>query len=90
MENNIFLKDLHIGRIIKETANRIQVSSSKIAETILRYQKNANKIYGLEDMHVDDIVQISYLLKFNILEALSKEYLSHLPSIKNQSRQENF
>ncbi|MCL2246088.1 MAG: hypothetical protein FWC10_03130 [Lentimicrobiaceae bacterium] len=43
----------------------------------------ADKIFRLEDMDIEDIVHISYLLEYNILDYLVKKYLSHLPSNTN-------
>ena len=79
MKNNDFLKNLHIGKIIKEIAIQKGVSSKKIAELILRYQQNANRIYQLDDMDIEDVVLISYLLEYNILDFVVQKYLSHLP-----------
>jgi len=74
--------DFHIGRIIKRIASQKNISSVKLIEAIHRYQNNADKIYKLEDMDVEDVIQISYMLKYNILEWLSKKYLSHLPNLR--------
>jgi transcriptional regulator with XRE-family HTH domain len=74
----LYLKDLHIGKIIKEIAHQKGVSSKEIAAIILRYQKNANRIYQLEDMDVEDVINISYLLKYNILNDIVKKYLPNL------------
>jgi len=79
MKNNDFLQDLHIGKIIKEIAVQKRVSSKELAAIIKLYQNNADKIYHLDDMDVEDIVHISYLLQYNILEIIAKKYLSHLP-----------
>ncbi|MCL2245566.1 MAG: hypothetical protein FWC10_00395 [Lentimicrobiaceae bacterium] len=83
MKNNDFLKNLHIGKMVCEIAHQKEVSSKKIAETILRYERNSHKIFQLHDMDVEDIVHISYLLEYNILEDISKNYLSQLPYKKN-------
>ena len=79
MNHNASLKDLHIGKIIKEIAQQKSFSSKQIAEVICRYQQNADKIFRLEDMDIGDIVRISYLLEYNILVPLAEKYLSHLP-----------
>jgi len=78
MKKNDSLKDLHIGKIIKEIALQKGISSKKIAAAIHRDQKNADKIFRVNDMDIDDIVCISYLLEYNILELIAKKYLSHL------------
>ena len=52
---NDYLKDLHIGRIIKEIASQKQISTKDLAEAMNRYtSKNAGKIYNLQDMYIDD------------------------------------
>jgi len=72
--------EFHIGKIIKRIVSQKHISSMNLTEAIHRYQKNADKIYKLEDMDVEDVIQISYVLKFNILEWLSNQYLPHLPT----------
>jgi len=42
------------------------------------HDKNAHKIPGLKDMDTKDVVKISYLLKYNLLELLTERYLSHI------------
>jgi transcriptional regulator with XRE-family HTH domain len=79
MKNDDFLKDCHIGKIIKEIALQRGVSSKKLAEKICRYQQNADKIFKLDDMDIEDVIRISYLLEYNILDVLAQKYLSHLP-----------
>jgi transcriptional regulator with XRE-family HTH domain len=76
-KNNDFLKDLHIGRIIKEIALQKGISSKKIAGIINHDQNNADKIFHANDMNIEDVIRISYLLKCNILELITKNYLSH-------------
>jgi transcriptional regulator with XRE-family HTH domain len=83
MNNLNFLEDLHIGKIIKEIAFQKGISSKKLANVIHRYYKNADKIFKLNDMDIEDIVRISYLLEYNILEDISKKHLSHLPHCTN-------
>ena len=79
MKHNDFLKDFHIGQIIKEIAIQKNVSSKKLAAVIRKYQQNANKIFRVDDMDVEDVVRISYLLEYNILAFLAQKYLSHIP-----------
>lgn len=81
------LKELHIGEMIRAIAEKKQVSSKKIAEALGRCQKNYDKIFRIQNMDVDDIVQISYLLGNNMLEVISEKYLSHLPFIEDKSKQ---
>jgi transcriptional regulator with XRE-family HTH domain len=83
MAQNNIVKDLHIGNIIKEIAIKKGISSQKIADAIHLYQHNSDKIFKRKDMDVEDAVRISYLLEYNILELLSKQYLSHLPRTDN-------
>jgi DNA-binding Xre family transcriptional regulator len=79
MKNNIDLEDLHIGCIIKEIVHQRGIFAKELAIVINRYRNNSDKIFLLKDMYTDDIVQISYLLKYNILDFLSKKYLPYLP-----------
>jgi transcriptional regulator with XRE-family HTH domain len=79
MKQNTNLDNLHIGKMIKEIANQKGVPAKEIANLIRRYEKNAGKIYCLKDMYVDDVVKISSLLEYNILDFIAKKYLSHLP-----------
>ena len=90
MRNNYFLKDLHIGRIIKEIALQQGISSRKLAQAIHRYQENADKIYKLEDMDIGDVIRISHTLEYHILEMLSEDYLSHLPFIESLPEHESY
>jgi transcriptional regulator with XRE-family HTH domain len=90
MKHNGFLKDLHIGKIIKEIALQKGVSSKKIANVICRYRHNADKIYYLDDMDVEDVVRISYLLEYNILYFVLQKYLPHLPCSDNTANTEYF
>jgi transcriptional regulator with XRE-family HTH domain len=81
MKNNDLLKDLHIGSIIKEIARQKGISSKQITNTIYKYQKNADKIFRLNDMDTEDVVRISYLLRYNILECIVQQYISTLPTV---------
>ena len=76
-----YLNDLHIGRMIKEIACQKHVSSKKLTEAFspYRYQLNADKIFKLSDMDVEDTIRISRIIDFNLLDTLSKTYLSHIP-----------
>jgi transcriptional regulator with XRE-family HTH domain len=73
------LDDFHIGKIIKEIALLKKISSRKITEAIYRYKNNAHKIYQLRDMDIEDVVRISYLLEYNILQVVSEKFLRHIP-----------
>ena len=81
MKNNNFLKDLHIGRIIKDIAiqNHVQAKHLVHAFHPVRYRDNADKIFKLKDMDLEVIIRISYTLEFNLLEMISEKYLPHLP-----------
>jgi len=46
---------------VKKIALQKNISPIKLTETINRYQKNADKIFKLEDMDIEDIIKISYL-----------------------------
>ena len=91
-KNDDYLKDLHsdsfedfhFGRWIKTEARKKNIPPKKLAETISRYQHNEEKIFQRDDMDVEDVVKISYLLEYNFLETFSKIYLNHLPQIKSK------
>ena len=89
MKNTTY-KNLIIGNMIKEIATRKGVSSKEISNCIGLYQSNPHKIYGLDDMDSEDVIKISYLMKYNLLQVISKEYLSHLPLIENHPDNENY
>jgi len=76
--NTLKLEQLHIGKIIKKIASVKKISSKEIADIINRSQQNANKIFWHDDMVIEDIIRISYLLKFNILFFIINEFLPHL------------
>jgi len=78
MAIELLLKDLHIGKILKEIAVEKGVSSKEIAGIINYNPFNADKIFKMNDMNIEDIVRISFLLKDNILDLISKKYLPHL------------
>ena len=90
MKNEDLLIDLHIGSMIKEVAFKKQVSAKKIADAINRYDRNADKIFKLNDMYMEDVQIISHLLMCNFLKIISDKYLSHIPFTGNILTQENF
>ena len=98
MKNNDLLSDIHpvpqidyhLGSLIKEVARQKGVSAKQIADTIRIYQNNAEKIFKRDDMDVEDVVKISYLLEHHFLEDFSEKFLSHLPVIKSQLALEKF
>ena len=79
MKNNDLLKKLHVGSIVKEVADQKKIPSKQLVDTIGRYTENGDKIYKLDDMDGGDIVKISYLFGYNLLEDISEKYLSHIP-----------
>jgi DNA-binding Xre family transcriptional regulator len=79
MKNNNDLINLHIGKIIKEIAMQKGISSKEIATVIHYDSHNADKIFKMNDMSIDNVVRISYLLKYNILDFIAKNYLLHIP-----------
>jgi hypothetical protein len=78
MKENDHFKDLHIGAIVKALAHQKGLSSKEIAKVLRRYNTNADKIYKLHDMDIEDVVHLSWLLQYNILEYLTHKYLPHL------------
>ena len=80
MKKDHYIEDLHVGGIIKKIAHQRHVSARALIDAIHPYQTyNPDKIYHTDDMECADIVTISYLLKYNILDFIAKKYLSHLP-----------
>ena len=90
MRNDESGYDFHIGDMIKHIAIPKGITSKQLADTIGRYQKYASKIYQKEDMNVEDVVRLSFLLEYPILEKLCQKYLSHLPINGNISDQEPY
>ena len=92
MKNDDYLKDLHsdsvedfhVGRWIEAEARNKNIPPRKVAEVISRYQHNEEKIFQRDDMDVEDVVKISYLLEYHFLEKFSNRFLSHLPRIKSK------
>ena len=76
-----YIKDFHLGSMIKEIAGQQKIAASKIMEVLNppRYQKNVDKIFKIKDMDIDDVIRISRLLEHKLLEMISYKYLSHLP-----------
>jgi transcriptional regulator with XRE-family HTH domain len=68
MKKDDFLKQVHIGHLIKEIAVNKGITSGKLAAAINRYHQNSNKIYQLDDMDIEDVVRISFILDCNILD----------------------
>ena len=81
MKKNDFLKELHLGRLIKEIADQKHISSSRLelAFDPRRYERNAEKIFKLEDLDIEDTIRICNILESNLLETISNRYLSHIP-----------
>ena len=87
MEKEIYLDDLHIGKIVEEIAGQQKVSAQQLVDAICHYHDNAGKIFKLKDMNTEDVVKISYVLKYNLLEMLSEKYIPHLStSCKSQQQ----
>jgi transcriptional regulator with XRE-family HTH domain len=83
VNNNITLNDFHVGEVIKEIALQKGISSKEIADAIYHDHRNADKIFRKDDMDIEDLVRISFLLEYNILDFLVKKYLPHLPYTDN-------
>jgi transcriptional regulator with XRE-family HTH domain len=71
-------KEFKIGEIIKSMVLKKGISSKAVAQMISRSVLNADKIYRMVDMDIEDIIRISYLLEYNILHFLVTDYLPHL------------
>jgi len=78
MINSEKLKKLHIGAMIKKVAQKKEISSREIADTLSSYRQNPDKIFRMADMNIEDLIRISFLLKHNFLLFLVKEFLPHL------------
>ncbi|MDR2233768.1 MAG: hypothetical protein LBE56_11720 [Tannerella sp.] len=80
MKTNDLLNNLHVGKMIKQVAEKKKITPQLIVSVLDgRYIKNADKIFRLPDMYSSDIGRISYVLEHNLLEDISKEYLSFIP-----------
>jgi transcriptional regulator with XRE-family HTH domain len=82
------LKDIHIGKIIKEIAFKKGISSKQIANAINRSESNSTKIFEKDDMNVEDIIIISYLLEYCILYFVVNEYLFHFQFIDHDIKKD--
>jgi len=78
MQKKDYLSELHLGKIIKEVALQKKVSSKILALEINYNSRNADKIFQMKNMDVEKVIKISYLLEYNFLFFLAKEYLPHL------------
>ena len=74
--------------MIKKVALEKKISAAKIAEVIFRYQQNADKIFKMDDMYTDNVVRVSYFLKFHFLQEISGNYLSRLPYVGSHPEHE--
>jgi hypothetical protein len=92
MKNKAHSKDLYIGigSMLKEVAHQKHVPVKELAALMRRYEKDPSKIYQLDDMNVEDVIKISYLIGYNFLEGISEKYLSHLPLVENNLEQDFF
>jgi len=81
MKKDDYLKDFHLGRLIKEIAHQRSISSSQLelAFNPRRYERNADKIFKLEDLDIEDFIRICNVLEFNLLETITNKYLPHIP-----------
>ena len=78
MINSEKLEKLHIGAMIKKVARKKEISSRDIAATLSSYRQNSDKIFRMDDMNIEDLIRISFLLKHNFLHFLVKEFIPHL------------
>ena len=91
MEKNDFLNDLNIGKMIEEIALQKKIRANKLVPLLgNRYQQNGDKIYDLKDMDAEDVIKISYLLEYNLLEVISDKYLSHIPYTADTKKRKLF
>jgi len=78
MKSSKKLEKLHIGAMIKKVAQKKEISSRDIANTLSTYRQNSDKIFRMDDMNIEDLVRISFLLKHNFLHFIVKEFIPHL------------
>ena len=85
MKKDDNINELHLGRLIKEIAHQKSISSSRLELAFIppRYQHNADKIFKLADLDIEDAVQICNILESNLFETISNKYLSHIPFYGN-------
>ncbi|MDR0206543.1 MAG: hypothetical protein LBI45_04725 [Bacteroidales bacterium] len=69
---------LRIGSMIKREAKKKEISSKYIAEKLSSYRQNSDKIFRMDDINIEDLIRISFLLKYNFLHYIVKDYISHL------------
>ena len=72
------INEFHIGNYFKKVAFEKGITARMFAKAIDSYHQNAEKIFLLDDMDIEDVIRISYLLQHNILFFVVNEYLSHL------------
>ena len=87
MKKDNYLTELHIGSMIKEVALKREISSKDLAASINLDKDNADKIYKKKDMHIINVVRLSYALEYNLLKMIAEKYLSHLPEVGNMPEQ---
>ena len=91
MERNDFLNDLNIGKMIEEIALQKKIRANKLVPLLNgRYCQNGNKIYASKDMDVEDVVEISYLIEYNLLDVISDKYLSHIACATDHKKRKLF
>jgi len=78
MINKKKLEKLHIGEMIKKVAQKKDISSRDIADTLSMYRQNSDKILKMNDMNIEDLIRISFLVKHNFLHFLVKKFIPHL------------
>jgi len=72
------LKKLHLGNIIKKVAKTKGVATKDIAVALSRSKLNASKILWHDDLDIEDLIHLSYLLEYNFLFFIVNDYLLHL------------
>jgi len=92
MRNFDYMNNLHFGQMLKEIVHEKQVSSKKLTEAFSpsRYQLNADKIFKLSDVDVEDAIRISKIIDFNLLDNISNTYLSNIPFTGSYLEQTNY
>jgi len=72
------LKKLHLGKLIKRVAKNKGVATKDIAVAFNRSKLNASKILWHDDLNIEDVIRVSYLLEYNFLFFIVNDYLLHL------------
>ena len=90
MKKETDLENFHVGRWIQGIASEKQIKSRLLADAILRYPGNADKIFKLKDFYAKDLRKMSEPLDCNLLLLISEKFLSQIPFFGKNLSPENY